>query len=629
MDIQPSASPEVSRRTALRALGAAGAGIAAAGLTSKPASAAATEYVIRHDQPRQTIWGLGVEIQSDSIGSGNDGLPTATTSVPHDLVASERTRFYQQMLKAGRPDRGFRYLRLALGLYLRGLDADRKHIIGRWPEQMAELAELVQQSAMEGVSAEYWSPAPHWKSNGSFIHGSLASFTPAFLEEFGDAVVQDLQYLTANSLPVAMWGLQNEPNINGGALYSKCEYSNEQYYSAFKAVAPKIRAAFPNVFIHNESFAGQTGRGSALIRGDAATLALVDGWSWHRIGADSNEQITTDFRANSVGKPVINNEFEYLSGGTSDWRMVNTAQSIMNWMTFQNSPTWFWLHALKPTYNAEAAGYSLGFWRPWDDDDFSKFAHIQKGHWDFNPGNWHAVKGFVEYMPWNSVRYHVDETTVRNDQRIMAWKTPQGKLAFALTNRGTANFTFTVDTGSTRTFGGKRFNFTANDISVGTKTGPVLTATLSPKSIEFWIEDLPSTVTDIIVDNSSAEFSGVWPGSTFRPNYYGSNYQHHAAGGTGTDWVKWRGNIPVAGNYAVYVWLPDGSSDRATNAKFIVFHDGASTIYTVNQTLSGGAWKLLGTHYMSTAPTGNGVVQLTDEGNSTYVVADAVRFLKQ
>src|SRR3712207_7321978 len=48
-------------------------------------------------------------------------------------------------------------------------------------------------------------------------------------------------------------------------------------------------------------------------------------------------------------------------------------RSIMNWMTFQGSPTWYWLHALKPTYNSEAAGYALGFWRPYDDDDFSKY----------------------------------------------------------------------------------------------------------------------------------------------------------------------------------------------------------------------------------------------------------------
>ena len=45
-------------------------------------------------------------------------LPETTTSVPHDLLPPERLRFYQEMLK------GFRYCRLAGGLYWRGLDPE-------------------------------------------------------------------------------------------------------------------------------------------------------------------------------------------------------------------------------------------------------------------------------------------------------------------------------------------------------------------------------------------------------------------------------------------------------------------------------------------------------------------------
>ncbi len=85
------------------------------------------------------------------------------------------------------------------------------------------------------------------------------------------------------------------------------------------------------------------------------------------MGSDSNTQIDQASRLNSnKGRDdiyVYNTEFEYLDGRTSDWRCINTAQSIMNWMTFENSPTWYWLHALKPLGNSEAEGYSLGFWR--------------------------------------------------------------------------------------------------------------------------------------------------------------------------------------------------------------------------------------------------------------------------
>lgn len=49
-------------------------------------------YRIRADQPQQVIKGLGVEIQSDSIGSGNAGMPDEIVAVPHDLTPAEKVR---------------------------------------------------------------------------------------------------------------------------------------------------------------------------------------------------------------------------------------------------------------------------------------------------------------------------------------------------------------------------------------------------------------------------------------------------------------------------------------------------------------------------------------------------------
>ena len=110
------------------------------------------DYKIRLDQPQQVIKGLGFEIQSDSIGSLNLGMPEEVVAVPHDLTLSERTRFYKEMLH------GFRYTRLAMGLYLRGLDPDQKHIIERYPGQMNDLRQMQDVSGIEGFDVEYWSP---------------------------------------------------------------------------------------------------------------------------------------------------------------------------------------------------------------------------------------------------------------------------------------------------------------------------------------------------------------------------------------------------------------------------------------------------------------------------------------
>lgn len=464
-----------------------------------PASSAQSgSYTVRLDLPKQTLKGLGIEIQFDSIGSGNNGLPgyngvpDSEDSIPHDLTTSERTRLYTDMLQGGPQTpglgghQGFRYIRLAMGLYLRGLDASQQHIQERWSGQIALIQQLVSQSGAEGVDLEYWSPAPGWKSNSNYIGGSLAAFDDTFLGQVGDAMVQDINYLESNGIPVVMWGLQNEPSVS--TSYSTCVYTSAQYYEAFKVIAPKIHTAYPNIYIHANSEGGQNGVGGANIRADSSTLALVDGWSWHKIGDNSNDQISTNFTTNALGKDVFNDEFEYLDGSTSLPRMVNTAQSIMNWMTFQNAPTWFWLHALKRSNDSVAQGYGLGIWRPADDTDFSHYPDIQPGHWDYLPYNWDAVAGFIRYMPENSVRYQVDESTVLQDNRIMAWKTPSGNLVVALTSRNANNFTFNVNLGGARTMAGYEFNGTLNSVSLGTRTGSTLAATLAPDTIQFWVE---------------------------------------------------------------------------------------------------------------------------------------------
>jgi O-glycosyl hydrolase len=583
-----------------------------------PTAYAVSDYTLRVDQPRQTLWGLGVEIQSDSIGSGNNGLPAATTSVPHDLVANERTRFYKDMLK------GFRYVRLAMGLYFRGLDAEQKQIVERFPGQAALLRDMIEQSGMEGAAVEYWSPAPYWKSSNSYINGSLKQFDAAFLDQFGDALVQDVNYLKSKNIPVVQWGLQNEPAI-GDAPYSSCYYTGNQYYTTFKAVAAKIRTNFPDVFIHANSWNGQSGFGGPEIRADATALSYVDGWTWHRIGTHSNEQITTNFTTNSVGKYVFNNEFEYLSGGATNDRFINTTQSIMNWMTFQNSPTWFWLHALKPTYNSEASGYALGFWRPEDDTDFTKYGNIQPGHWDYNKQNWHSIAGFLEYMPWNSVRYGVDEATVRNDNRIMAWKTPQGKFVIALTNRSSTNsFTFNIDVGGNRSFAGYRYTPSQANIALGARNGTAIAPTLPPQSVEFWVEQTspPNDAAEVVLDNGQTGYSetGTWVASSLT-GYNNSSTRYSTTDGSS---AKWTPSLPASGNYQVYAWYPYYATNT-TAATYTITHNGGTTSLLKNQTQQAGGWTLLGTYNFVAGTSGS--VELTVGGGITHR-ADAIRFVR-
>ena len=107
-----------------------------------------------------------------------------------------------------------------------------------------------------------------------------------------------------------------------------------------------------------------------VVAKDAQLVELVDAWTWHCVGCNSDAQLgpnsssanqlrTRPARANGFIAPGHNNEFEYLDDTTSPERCINTAQSIMNWFLL-GAPTWYWLHALKPTTNAESAGYGVG-----------------------------------------------------------------------------------------------------------------------------------------------------------------------------------------------------------------------------------------------------------------------------
>ena len=476
----------------------------------KAPAPAESSITVHPDRPKQTILGFGFEIQSDSIGSGNVGLPDATTSVPHDLVPSERQRFYQEML------RGFRYCRLAGGLYWRGLDPEKKFMSGRWPEQMDELRGMIESAGIEGVSLEYWSPAPFWKTNGAYVGADrntniLRCFGPdfandpgyhgdadRFFKDFSAALVHDLAYLREHRIPVKFWGLQNEPRPwNAGNDYSRCVYNDTQYDRAFSAVAPAIRAFDPGIRIIADSWDLNC---VARVLRDPKRSPLVDALVIHQVGSDSNIVLTQvpALRAkHGPEKPIFQNEYEYLAGPTSPARCLNTVQHIMNWFQAGEAPTWFWIHALKPIKNKEASGYSLGFWRPAADTaaaDHPDFPGLKPGHWQWNKYNWHAVGSFIRHMPWDCRAVAVTEPSRDNDLRVLAFKRPNGKLTVVLSNRSFGRHRFNVETGLTNaTFKGWRYtpddagdNFTGS--AAGTLNGGTISPDLADMSWEFWEE---------------------------------------------------------------------------------------------------------------------------------------------
>jgi hypothetical protein len=357
----------------------------------------AQDFTILPNATKQTITGIGFEIQSDSIGSGNHGLPEEPIAIPHDLIPAERERLAKEML------RGFRYCRLAGGLYWRGLDPERKFLKPRWPEQLTELKTLLDTAKVEGICFEYWSPAPFWKGNDSYFampgpnsreKNRLRCFSPGFdrdpvykgdtnrfLTDFANAVVADIKTLEGAGMKVSMWGLQNEPNVNH-SIYSTCEYPNSpQYVQAYSAVASAIRKHDPSIHLFADTEHSYPKKIGQAMK-DPAVASLVDSYCVHTVGAPSEnvKSVHENIRKKLPHRPWFQNEYEYLTGGATPDRCLNTVQHIMNSFQIGENPTWFWIHCLKPLKNAEASGYSLGFWKsliekpaPATADDFRRW----------------------------------------------------------------------------------------------------------------------------------------------------------------------------------------------------------------------------------------------------------------
>ena len=460
-------------------------------------------FTIYPDRLKQVIKGFGFEIQSDSIASDNLKLPEATTSVPHDLLPAERARFYREMLQ------GFRYCRLAGGLYWRGVDPSQKFLQGRWPEQAAELREMIQVAGIEGVAFEYWSPAPFWKANRKYTgaDGSenvLRCFgktfandpqyrgnTALFLQDFAGACRRDLETLRANGIPIAMWGLQNEPPAD--CAYSSCKFTPAQYSEAFLVAAAQVRAFDPRISIVADTAFGWDFKFIRPVLDNPDTAGLLDDLVIHHIGSDASEVL--QIPEEKSGKPRFQNEFEYLHGPASPARCLNTVQHIMNWFQVGEAPTWFWIHALKPVGHAEASGYALGFWRPPGDTNTTaslRYPGLKPGGWTWNPYNWNAVGSFVRHMPWDCRAVAIQEGLVENDLRAFAFKRPDGKLTIVVSNRSFREHTYRIATGlCDATF--KGFRYTPEEagkncmgVQIGALKGGTISTRVPDLAWEFW-----------------------------------------------------------------------------------------------------------------------------------------------
>ena len=140
-------------------------------------------------------------------------------------------------------------------------------------------------------------------------------------------------------------------------------------------------------------------------------------------------------------------------------------------------------------------------------------------------------------------------------------------------------------------------------------------------------------------DNHDATFGGTWGTSTARILYYGDDYRYVACSGstgtvTGTAQFLARTTVDQSGYYTVFArWVVD--PNRTTAAPYDIYADDGDTVpigaVTRNQEVNGGEWRVLGT-YLFTAGNRPKVILKNNcaaEGDGAYVIADAIRWVKE
>jgi len=106
----------------------------------------------------------------------------------------------------------------------------------------------------------------------------------------------------------------------------------------------------------------------------------------------------------------------------------------------------------------------------------------------------------------------------------------------------------------------------------------------------------------------------------------GSYRVAEAAGKRLSSSITWTPNIPVEGDYAVYVSYKT-LTNSVSDAMYTVRHQGINTRFRVNQQMGGGTWVYLGTFRFDKGTTEDNCVFLSNQsGDKGVVTADAVRF---
>lgn len=327
----------------------------------------------------QTIKGGYIEIQPDSYNAGTVPTVDASTELwgfPYSLKSEEQDRLRELLL---RKNSLIRYIRLPLGFAYRGarnIDETTqlaKNTGERYTGQNEALKKMCEDivSVGGGLAPEYWCPPPYWVTSGKYagngrnelsaginiLNGTIQS-TPlssikstypeqyaSRIDEFTDAIINDLEYLHENIAPVRMFGLQNEPEVTNSE-YGSCGWDAQTYNDVLEVLVPKINSSevlstyngeINKVLIHVGSTCDTNFKGvpSIFMQNHPE---MIWGYSHHYFlfTQDSNDYTRNPYKNDIKGDRdnVIANEYEYFTITddikVKEWRCANNMAHIIN-----------------------------------------------------------------------------------------------------------------------------------------------------------------------------------------------------------------------------------------------------------------------------------------------------------
>ena len=489
----------------------------------------------------QTYLGGYIEIQPDSWDGTN--APTDDTSllwgVPHSLIKSEQLRLRELVFPGN--GKGIMYVRFPLGFAYRGyrnidsVSGLARNVGERYAAQNPALKRLLEKvsDAGGGLSPEYWCPAPHWLTTGQYSNATNNNYLSAGgsyprsvsldsirvsdptqynnqIDEFTDAIINDLEYIHLNVAPVRMFSLQNEPQI-GKTLYGACIYDKYTYKDVLDTLWPKVLSSeilsiYNNeinevklyVASESENFFLETGVGYEFIT-NGLYKDYIWGYSWHGMRFATGEDVFTGestlvganmYKSNGFAaikgtkENVFINEYEYFENGIDlPTALANNILHLINELVYSGAKLLHpIIHVMKPIGQLSSSTNTIGYGllqmnlsgEYGADFGINNPLGLNKGTFMPVYNNYNSWAIFGDNIPIGSVVIGGEPSANLLNFGWVALK-GNGRIYIIMANRSSVTISFTLNFSSSKRLKGKLYNMSNCGASLENKFGSSIT----------------------------------------------------------------------------------------------------------------------------------------------------------